>query len=222
MVLRPSKKNRSEKDTRNCAILVEMLVKERSISHLVADSFAKKHAFLSEGQALAFVEDLAQRLRVIHLSRHGYPIQSTVLARSIELCLERLSRSRKGLSSKQLSHFLQFARNQIASEIILRVDPHSPGERENVLKPLLEVIVYEDDPMTRDRLMFIFRLFVDNGLRLPKDKVLVACSSDKSLFPTKRAVEDTLDTLRGSYEALRLLNGEFFVAPEYLAGGQYK
>ncbi len=139
--------------------------------------------------------------------------------RATELCLKRLSRNRNSLSDRQLSHFLQLARNQIASQIVSEADPGTPGERENVLKPLLEVITCEDDPLTKERLTFIYKMFVGQGLRISRNLVLKTCASEMTLFPSKRAVEDTLDTLRGAYEAVRLLDGELFVAPEYLAGG---
>ena len=70
--------------------------------------------------------------------------------------------------------------------------------------------------------MFIYRLFVGDGLRLTKTRVLKACISEKDLFPGDRVIEDMLGTLRGSYEALRFLQGEFFVAPEFLAAAEKK
>lgn len=218
-VLKASRKRLSEEETRNRTVVREALVNEQSISKEVADAFAKRHAFLPHTQVLRFVEELAQHHRDLHLCHRGYPIGASVLNRAMELCLQRLSRSHKGLSERQLSYFSKLARDQIASQAILYADPGTPSERENVLKPLQEVLICEHDKMTRDRLMFIFRLFVDNGLRLAKIRVLKACMSEKNLFPTKRAIEDALETLRGSYEALRFLEGEFFVAPEYLTDG---
>ncbi|HPA44154.1 MAG TPA: hypothetical protein PLG59_07855 [bacterium] len=208
----------SEEETRNRNRVIERLTSDRSVSHWVATSFVRKHPFLSCPQIIEFVEELSQRLRNLHLSQYGRPVEESVLSQALELCLQRLSRTRKGLSDKQLSHFLQFARNQITSQITIHADPGTPVERETVLRPLLEVIVCEEDAITRDRLAFICRLFVDHGLHLPKDRVLEACSSEHRLFPSKRALDEALDTLRGSYEALRFLNGEFFIAPEYLVG----
>jgi hypothetical protein len=212
-----SKKRHSEEEAYNRAVVRETLVSKWSISEEAADGFGKKHAFLPPTQVLRFVEELAQHHRNLHLSHHGHAIDSPVLTRALELCLQRLSRTRKGLSEKQLSYFLQFARDQIASQVTLHADPGTPKEREHLLKPLHEVIMCEDDQMMRDRLLFIYRLFIEDGLRMAKSRVLKACVSEKSLFPRKRAVEDTLETLRGAYEALGFLEGEFFVAPEYLA-----
>ncbi len=214
-----TKKRYSEEETRNRATIREALIRDWSINEEVADSFARKHAFLPPEEVLRFVEDLAQHHRNLHLSHHGHQIDPPVLTRAMELCLQRLSRTRKGLSEKQLSYFLQFARDQIASQVTLHADPGSAEKRASMLKPLQEVIFCEDDQMMRDRLFFIHRLFVEHGLRLPKSRVLKACVSEKNLFPRKRAVEDTLETLRGAYEALGFLDGEFFVAPEYLADG---
>ncbi|MFH1741979.1 MAG: hypothetical protein ABIH23_23505 [bacterium] len=212
------KKRHSEEEARNRAVVRETLINKWSVSEEISDGFAKKHAFLPPMDVMKFVEELAQHHRNLHLSHHGHTIDAPVLTRAMELCLQRLSRTRKGLSEKQLSYFLQFARDQIASQVTLHADPGTPGERESLLKPLREVICCEDDQMMRDRLLFIYRLFIDNGLRLAKSRVLKACISEKKLFPRKRAVEDTLETLRGAYEALGFLDGEFFVAPEYLAG----
>ena len=213
-----TKKRHSEEETRNRAAVKEALMERWSVSEEIAEGFAKKHAFLMPVDVIRFVEELAQHHRNLHLSHHGHPIDPPVLTRAMELCLQRLSRTRKGLSEKQLSYFLQFARDQIASQVTLNADPGTPSAREHLLKPLIEVIVCEDDQMMRDRLLFIYKLFVDHGLRLAKSRVLKACISEKKLFPRKRAVEDTLETLRGAYEALGFLDGEFFVAPEYLAG----
>jgi len=218
VALNTSKKRHSEEEARNRAHIRGTLAGEWSISDEIADAFAKKHAFLPPEHVLRFVEELAQHHRNLHLSHHGHPIDGPVLTRAMELCLQRLSRTRKGLSEKQLSYFLQFARDQISSQVTLHADPGSPDAREGMLKPLREVISCEDDQMMRDRLLFIYNLFVDNGLRLAKARVLKACISEKRLFPRKRAVEDTLETLRGAYEALGFLDGEFFVAPEYLSG----
>ena len=218
VAFQPTKKRHSEEDVRNRAIVREMLMTKWSVSEEISENFAKKHSFLPPTEVLKFVEELAQHHRNLHISHHGHSIDATVLTRAMELCLQRLSRTRKGLSEKQLSYFLQFARDQIASQVTLHADPGTPEERIKLLKPLAEVIVCEDDQMMRDRLLFIYRLFVDNGLRLAKLRVLKACIAEKKLFPRKRAVEDTLETLRGAYEALGFLEGEFFVAPEYLSG----
>lgn len=218
VALQSSKKRHSEEEARNRAIVRETLAKKWSISEEVADGFSKKHAFLPPPQVIQFVGELAQHHCKLHLSHHGHRIHQTVLTRAMELCLQRLSRTRKGLSEKQLSYFLQFARDQIASQVTFHADPGTPQERESMLKPLREVIFCEDDQMMRDRLLFIYRLFIDNGLRLAKSRVLIACIDETKLFPRKRAVEDTLETLRGAYEALGFLDGEFFVAPEYLTG----
>jgi len=213
---RASPMRHSAEETRNRNRLVEKLTNDRSISHWTANLFVRKHAFLSYPQILEFVEELSERLRNLHLSQYGRPVEESVLSQALVLCLQRLSRTRKGLSDKQLSHFVQLARNQITNRITIDADPGTPGGREIVLRPLLEVIVCEEDAVTRDRLAFICRLFVQHGLHLPKDRVLAACFSERRLFPSKRALDEALDTLRGSYEALRFLNGDFFVAPEYL------
>ncbi len=210
-------KNPSESEDRDRALLLEKLVTERSVDRRVADAFTKKSVFPSYRQGRIFVEELVLRLQKMHFSHYGYAIQRSVLARVLELCLERLSRKRTELSDKQLSHFLQFARNQIAIDTINNADPGTPGEREHVLKPFFDVIACEEDPVTRERLTFICRLFVWHGLRLSRNDVIETCALEENLFPTKRAIEDAVDTLRGAYEALRFLNGDLFVAPEYLA-----
>ena len=122
-------------------------------------------------------------------------------------------------SDKRLDYLLKHARDQIASEITLFADPGTPSGRANMLQPLHEVILCEHDQVARDRLMFIYGLFVAEGLRLAKGDILRACLREKTLYPAKRSVEDVLGTLRGEYEALRFLKGECFVAPEYFANG---
>jgi hypothetical protein len=203
----------------------EMMRRERLRRHLmdqwmieekVAKSFARKHANYTYETVLKSIHSLVGYFRNLHTSHYGYTISDQVLFRALNHGLRRFARSRKPLSDKQLSYLLQLAKDEIASQVTSCFDPGTKEEREAILTPLKQALVYENDEAMRKRLLFIYTLFVKQGMRLDKNKVIKACTSDQNLFPHRRVVEDALETLRGAYEALGFLEGELFITPEYI------
>ncbi len=193
------------------------LMREWDIEEYVAKIFAKKHARMLFDEVIKAVEHLATYFKNLHLSHYGYSIDRAVLKGALDHTLQRFARSKKPLSEKQLGYFLQLSKDEEASKITSAFDPGTEEERAKVLSPLKQVLFYEEDEAMRQRLLFIYRLFVKEGMRLTKKQVIQACSLDEDLFPRRRVVEDTLETLRGAYEALGFVEGELFVTPEYLS-----
>lgn len=203
----------------------EMMKRERLRRHLmdqwnidekVAKSFARKHANFAYDSVVESISALVSYLKHLHCSHYGYTINEQVLCRALNHGLRRFARSRKPLSEKQLSYLLQLAKDEIASKLTSTYDPGTSEEREAILVPLKQALIYENDEAMRKRLLFIYTLFVNKGMRLEKNKVIKACTSDVALFPHRRVVEDALETLRGAYEALGFLEGELFITPEYI------
>jgi hypothetical protein len=203
----------------------EMMRRERLRLHLmdqwkieekVAKSFARKHANFTFDNVVLSIRSLAGYFKKLHTSHYGYSIDEKVLFRALNHGLRRFARSRKPLSDKQLSYLLQLAKDEVASKMTSTFDPGTMEEREVILEPLKQALVYENDEAMRKRLLFIYMLFVKKGMRIAKNQVIKACTSDENLFPHKRVVEDALETLRGAYEALGFLEGELFITPEYI------
>jgi len=195
----------------------EHLISQWKIDPKVANTFARKHSALPMEGIIRSIGKLVNYFQNLHIGHYGYPIDAKVLSGALSHSLRRLARSEKPLSEKQLSYFLQLARDEVASKMTTCYDPGSAKEREKVMSPLKQALVYEEDEAMRKRLLFIYTLFVKKGMRLAKNKVIQACASDERLFPHRRVVEDAIETLRGAYEALGFLKGELFITPEYLS-----
>ncbi len=193
------------------------LMQEWEIEEHVAKSFARKHAMHSFETINRSVENLINYFENLHVSHYGYNACQDVLKGALNHTLRRFSRSKGPLSDKQLGYFLQLARDEKASEVTYHFDPGSMKERERILAPLKQALIYENDEAMKKRLLFIYNLFVRKGIRLTKHVVITSCTSNRSLFPHRRVVEDALETLRGAYEALGFLEGELFITPEYLS-----
>jgi hypothetical protein len=192
------------------------LMEHWRIEEKVAKSFARKHANYAYEKVVRSIQSLAGYFKNLHSSHYGYGISEEVLSRALNHGLRRFARSRKPLSDKQLAYLLQLAKDEIASKVTSSFDPGTMEEREQILTPLKQALVYENDEAMRNRLMFIYTLFVNRGMRLEKNAVIKACTRDAALFPHRRVVEDALETLRGAYEALGFLEGELFITPEYI------
>ncbi len=193
------------------------LIREWEVDEYIAKIFAKKHAYLPFEDVTFSVDNLVRYFQNLHLAHYGYSIDQAVLRGALRHTLQRFARSKKPLSEKQLGYFLQLSKDEEASKITSAYDPGSEEERAKVLSPLKQVLVYEEDEAMRQRLLFVYSLFVKEGMRIAKKKVIQACASDRGLFPRRRVVEDTLETLRGAYEALGFVEGTLFVTPEYLS-----
>ncbi|MBN2326286.1 MAG: hypothetical protein JXR73_03965 [Candidatus Omnitrophica bacterium] len=193
------------------------LTREWEIDESIAKSFAKKHSFLLIDDVVYSLKHLTRYFKTLHMGHYGHPIEARVLRRALNHTLRRFARSQSPLSDKQLGYFLQLARDEIASKVTSWYDPGSPQEREKVLYPLKQALIYEDDEAMKKRLLFIYTLFVKKGMRLAKQKVIQACTNQHRLFPHRRVVEDALETLRGAYEALGFIEGELFITPDYIS-----
>ena len=178
--------------------------------------FVRRHKDLSAAELVSFAAELEQHLAHIHQAHFGYEAAPEVLRRAVVYGLDRLTHARGGLSEKQLAYFIQFAKDEVASERTRASDPGTQAKRERAMRPLKEVIRCEEDEVMRGRLQFVYDLFAIHGLRLAKKKIVSACLEEKDLFPRRRAAEDTIETLRGAYEALGFLDGDLFVTPDYL------
>ncbi len=181
-----------------------------------ARRFVRRHRDLPADDLMLFVEELEQHLARMHYAHFGYSPAPEVLRRAVVYGLDRLSSARGGLSEKQLAYFIQFAKDEVASERTRASDPGSTEKRYRALRPLKEVITCEEDDVMRGRLQFIYDLFAKEGLRLAKKSIVDACLKEKDLFPRRRAAEDTIETLRGAYEALGFMDGDLFITPDYL------
>lgn len=217
----PSKPKKRRKETpqeffkRNQ--IKEQLIKQWNVDGKVANSFARKHVSYPLESIQRSIIKLVDYFKHLHQCHYGYKIDKQVLSGALSHSIRRLSRSQKPLSEKQLSYFLQLAKDEVASKMTTCYDPGTAPERERVMSPLKQALVYEEDEAMRKRLLFIYTLFVQQGLRLAKINVIQACTSDQILFPHRRVVEDAIETLRGAYEALGFLKGELFITPEYLS-----
>ncbi|MBD3268362.1 hypothetical protein GF373_16975 [bacterium] len=197
--------------------LKRYLMDQWMIEEKVAKSFARKHANYQYEKVVKSVNSIVVYFKNLHISHYGYSINEHVLYRALNHGLRRFARSCKPLSDKQLSYLLQLAKDEVASQMTSCHDPGTKEEREMILHPLKQALVYENDEAMRKRLLYIYALFVNQGMRLAKNKVINACTSDENLFPHRRVVEDALETLRGAYEALGFLEGELFITPEYIS-----
>ncbi len=192
------------------------LTQKWGIKDSAAKSFARKHARLSFEDVIQSVENLARYFRNYHTSHYGFILEDPVLNAALNHTLLRFARSQKPLTEKQLGYFLQLAKDEISSQLTSRKDPGTEEERARLLTPLKQALFYEEDAAMRQRLLFIYSLFVKQGMRITKKRVISECTTDEALFPRRRVVEDALETLRGAYEALGLIRGELFITPEYL------
>jgi hypothetical protein len=193
------------------------LTREWAVDESVAKSFAKKHSMIVIDEIIDSLRELTKYFRSLHQGHYGYPIENKVLMRALNHTLRRFARSQSPLTEKQLSYFLQLARDEVASKVTSWSDPGNPEDREKLLIPLKQALRYEDDEAMKKRLLFIFDLFVAKGMRLAKQNVIQACTSQRRLFPHRRVVEDALETLRGAYEALGFIEGELFITPDYIS-----
>ncbi len=212
---RPSRR-RPSVDPKIMKEVTEALKEIWDIDAPSARRFIRRHKGLASQELISFVQELEFLLRRMHIAHFGYEPAEEVIRRAVEYSIDRLTMTRGGLSEKQLAYYVQYARDEIASEQIRRSDPGTPEKRKAVMRPLEEVIECEEDEFVHDRLVFIYNLFVKNGLRIAKKEIVDACLRNKDLFARRRAVEDTIETLRSAYEALGFENGEMFIAPEYL------
>lgn len=219
MVTRTSPRNASGTLENQRAVTEQVIhsLKDRwDVEEDAARRFVRRHKDLGPDDLINFVAELEQHLSRMHHAHFGYAPAPEVLRRAVVYGLDRLSSSRGGLSEKQLAYFIQFAKDEVASERTRASDPGTKEMRYKALRPLKEVINCEEDEVMRGRLEFIYDLFAAKGLRLAKKSIVSACLKEKELFPRRRAAEDTIETLRGAYEALGFLDGDLFVTPDYL------
>lgn len=215
---KPRKRRRvTAEEKRKRERLKNHLIQEWSLDEYTAKAFARKHATFPFDMVTTSIQKLARYFENLHMSHYGYGANEAVLLSALNHTLRRFARSKCPLSDKQLGYFLQLARDEEASKITVRYAPTTIKEREKVLSPLKQALIYENDEAMKKRLLFIYELFVKKGIRLTKRIVIQSCASDRKLFPHRRVVEDALETLRGAYEALGFLEGELFITPEYLA-----
>ncbi len=197
--------------------IVILVLKERwDVEEDAARRFVRRHKDLCAEDLIGFAEELEMHLARMHHAHFGYEAAPEVLRRAVVYGLDRLTSARGGLSEKQLAYFIQFAKDEVASERTRASDPGTKEARYQAMQPLKEVIYCEEDQVMRDRLEFVYDLFASHGLRLAKKRIVTACLKRKDLFPRRRAAEDTIETLRGAYEALGFMDGDLFVTPDYL------
>jgi hypothetical protein len=215
--MKPRKRRRvTAEERRKRERLKLYLMQEWQVEEHTAKSFARKHANYPFEIITTSITNLIRYFENLHISHYGYRANNRIIHSALNHTLRRFARSKTPLSDKQLSYFLQLARDEEASRVTSHYDPGTMKEREKVLNPLKQALFYENDEAMKKRLLFIYGLFVKKGIRLTKNLVIKSCTNDKKLFPHRRVVEDALETLRGAYEALGFLEGELFITPEYM------
>ena len=132
------------------------------------------------------------------------------------MALERTARRRQALTEKDLQYLLQQARDSTDADIARKSDPSSSDGRTKILKPLREAVLCEEDAVTRNRLLGVAEVFIAEGYVLNKQDLIDRCLCQGEIFPNRRTVDETLEILRTSYEALGFSKDDVFIASAYL------
>ena len=132
------------------------------------------------------------------------------------MALERTARRRQALTEKDLQYLLQQARDSTDADIARKSDPSSSDGRTKILEPLREAVLCEEDAVTRNRLLGVAEVFIAEGYVLNKQDLIDRCLCQGEIFPNRRTVDETLEILRTSYEALGFSKDDVFIASAYL------
>ncbi len=211
-LLRRSGQSQSEAEE----AIAEYLQKEEGISRRVSEAYARTRKNHSLEHLKQTIEFLKENYRQIYKAHWGFNIQETVLRRALEIGLSRQKLSKRSLTQKDYVNDLRHALAAEEAQIVKQQNQMPPEERRQALAPFKEVLEYETDTDTKKQLYFIYELFCDHGLCIPKDKLKKICLQNQRLFPTPRKVQDALEILNGAYRAIGQHGETLCVLPDYL------
>jgi len=186
------------------------------MSQDTARRFVQRQPGITLNDSVEYMRAVTRGYRTLYRRTHGQRISPVLLRRATEMALERTARRRQALTEKDLQYLLQQARDATDAEIARKSDPESDGGRGKILAPLKEAVVCEEDAITRNRLLGVADVFVTEGYVLNKQYLISQCLNKKDIFPNRRTVDETLEILRTSYEALGFSKDDVFIASAYL------
>lgn len=192
------------------------LVQEWGMSPDTARRFVQRQPGITLNDAVEYMRAVTKGYRSLYKRTHGQRISPLLLRRATEMALERTARRRQALTEKDLQYLLQQARDATDSDIARKSDPESSDGRIKILAPLKEAVICEEDAITRNRLLGVADVFVSEGYVLNKQFLISQCLNKKDIFPNRRTVDETLEILRTSYEALGFSKDDVFIASAYL------
>lgn len=208
---------RAEAVAKDCREAIENhLVQEWGMSPETARRFVNRQPGLTLNKAVEYMRAVTKGYRVLYKRTHGQRISPILLRRATEMALERTARRRQALTEKDLQYLLQQARDSTDADIARKSDPGNQEERIRILRPLREAVMCEEDAVTRNRLLGVAEVFIINGYVHNKLSLINECLNQVEIFPNRRTVDETLEILRTSYEALGFSKDDVFIASAYL------
>jgi len=192
------------------------LVQEWGMSPETARRFVNRQPGLSLNEAVFYMRSVTRGYRLLYKRTHGQRISPLLLRRATEMALERTARRRQALTEKDLQYLMQQARDATDADIARKSDPQSQEGRVKILRPLREAVMCEEDAVTRNRLLGVAEVFIDHSYVLNKQDLINECLKQEEIFPNRRTVDETLEILRTSYEALGFSKDDVFIASAYL------
>jgi len=204
----------SNKSTREA--IENHLIQEWGMSPETARRFVNRQPGLTLNEAVLYMRSVTRGYRVLYKRTHGQRISPLLLRRATEMALERTARRRQALTEKDLQYLMQQARDATDADIARKSDPQTLEGRVRILRPLREAVMCEEDAVTRNRLLGVAEVFIDNSYVLNKQDLINQCLQQEEIFPNRRTVDETLEILRTSYEALGFSKDDVFIASAYL------
>jgi len=208
---------KGEMNSRDAREAIEShLVQEWGMAPETARRFVNRQPGMSLNEAVEYMRAVTKGYRLLYKRTHGQRISPVLLRRATEMALERTARRRQALTEKDLQYLMQQARDATDADIARKSDPNSVEGREKILRPLREAVMCEEDAVTRNRLQGVANVFVGQGYVLNKQALINQCLDQPEIFPNRRTVDETLEILRTSYEALGFSKDDVFIASAYL------
>lgn len=192
------------------------LVQEWGIAPETARRFVNRQSGLTLNKAVEYMRAVTRQYRQLYKRTHGHRISPLLLRRATEMAMERTARRRQPLTERDLQYLLQQARDATDADIARKSDPGSHEGRNRILRPLREAVMCEEDAVTRNRLLGIADIFISKSYVLDKQHLINECLMQEVIFPNRRTVDETLEILRTSYEALGFAKDDVFIASAYL------
>ena len=201
----------------NCREVIENhLVQEWGIVPETARRFVQRQPGITLNEAMDYMRAVTKQYRLLYRRTHGQRISPVLLRRATEMAMERTARRRQPLTERDLQYLMQQARDSTDADIARKSDPETEEGRLRILRPLREAVMCEEDAVTRNRLLGIAEMFVVEGYVLDKQYLISLCLQQEDIFPNRRTVDETLEILRTSYEALGFSKDDVFIASAYL------
>lgn len=192
------------------------LVQEWGMSPESSRRFVQRQPGITLNETVEYMRAVTKGYRLLYKRTHGHRISPLLLRRATEMALERTARRRQALTEKDLQYLLQQARDATDADIARKSDPNSEKGRANILNPLRDAVICEEDAVTRNRLLGISDIFITHGYVLNKQFLITECMKQPETFPNRRTVDETMEILRTSYEALGFAKDDVFIASAYL------